>query len=301
MDRPSKLSAPQLNVQDPIVVVEELTFFYSGAKEPVLKDINLSFQRGEIALLIGATGAGKSTLYMCLNGLIPHLVPGRVGGRVLIDGSDTRNQTIPELAQKVGFVFQSPDVQLFSHSVREELAFGPENLGLSKPEILRRIQLAAATINIVDLLEREPAYLSGGQQQSVAIGAIWAMLPEILILDEPTSNLDPQSSVRVLELIQGLNRDHGKTVLIAEHKIDAVTRFADSILVMHEGGIAMQGEPREIFSQTEKLHQMGMVAPTATEVASELSKQGFSFDPWPLTAEEGIQAFGELLEAKGAN
>ena len=287
-------------MQEPIVVVEELTFFYSGTKEPALQDINLSFQRGEIALLIGATGAGKSTLYMCLNGLIPHLVPGRVGGRVLIDGIDTKNQTIPELAQKVGFVFQSPDVQLFSHSVREELAFGPENLGLSKAEILRRIQLAAATIDIKDLLEREPAYLSGGQQQSVAIGAIWAMLPDILILDEPTSNLDPQSSLRVLELIRGLNRDHGKTVLIAEHKIDAVAQFADSILVMHDGGIAMQGEPREVFSQTDQLHQMGLAAPTATEVAFQLSKQGITFDPWPLTAEEGIKAFGKLLEAKGA-
>ena len=286
---------------EPIVAVEELTFFYSGAKEPALLDINLSIQRGEIALLIGATGAGKSTLYMCLNGLIPHLVPGRVGGRVFIDGSDTRDHTIPELAQRVGFVFQSPDVQLFSHSVREELAFGPENLGLPVSEILRRIQLAATTIGIEDLMEREPAYLSGGQQQSVAIGAIWAMLPDILILDEPTSNLDPQGSQRVLNLIQALNQEHGKTVLIAEHKIDEVARFADSIFVMHEGRIALQGKPRRIFSQTEKLHQLGLVAPTVTEVAQELSKYGYTFDRWPLTVEEGILAFAGLLEAQEAN
>ncbi|MDE0080369.1 MAG: ATP-binding cassette domain-containing protein [Caldilineaceae bacterium] len=282
-------------MKDTTVVVEDLTFFYSGTKEPALRDINLSFQRGEVALLIGATGAGKSTLYMCLNGLIPHLVPGRVGGQVIIDGSATRDQTISELAQKVGFVFQSPDVQLFSHTVREELAFGPENLGLSKSEILRRIQLAASTIGITELLEREPAYLSGGQQQSVAIGAIWAMLPEILILDEPTSNLDPRSSRRVLELIRALNTEHGKTILIAEHKIDAVAHLADSILVMHEGRIVMQGEPRQVFSRTEELHQLGLVAPTAAEVAFQLSKYGYSFDSWPLTAEEGIQAFGELL------
>ncbi len=288
-------------MQEPIVVVEELTFFYSGAKEPALLDINLSFRRGEIALLIGATGAGKSTLYMCLNGLIPHLVPGRVGGRVLIDGTDTKHQTIPDLAQKIGFVFQSPDTQLFSHSVREELAFGPENLGLGKPEILRRIDLAATTVGIEDLMEREPAYLSGGQQQSVAIGAIWAMLPEILILDEPTSNLDPQGSQRVLELIRELNKEHGKTVLIAEHKIDAVAQFADSILVMHEGRITMQGKPHQVFSQAEELHQMGLVAPTATEVAHELSKYGYTLDRWPLTAEEGILAFGELLESREAN
>ena len=282
-------------MKDPNVVVEGLTFYYSGAKEPALRDINLSFQRGEVALLIGATGAGKSTLYMCLNGLIPHLVPGRVGGKVIIDGSATSDQTISELAQKVGFVFQSPDVQLFSHTVREELAFGPENLGLPKSEILRRIQHAATTIGITELLEREPAYLSGGQQQSVAIGAIWAMLPEILILDEPTSNLDPQSSRRVLDLIRALNSEHGKTILIAEHKIDAVAHLADSILVMHEGRIVMQGGPRQVFSQTEELHQLGLVAPTAAEVAFQLSKYGYSFDSWPLTAEEGIQAFGELL------
>ncbi len=282
-------------MREPTVVVEELTFFYSGTKEPALSDINLTFQRGEIALLIGATGAGKSTLYMCLNGLIPHLVPGRVGGRVLVDGTATSDQTISELAQKVGFVFQSPDVQLFSHTVREELAFGPENLGLTKSDILRRIQLAAKTVGIEELLEREPAYLSGGQQQSVAIGAIWAMLPEILILDEPTSNLDPQNSLRVLELIRALNTEHGKTILIAEHKIDSAAHFADSVLVMHEGRIEMQGEPRQVFSQTEELHRMGLVAPTAAEVAFELSKYGYTFDSWPLTAEEGIQAFGELL------
>ncbi len=282
-------------MKEPIVVAEDLTFYYSGSKEPALQDVNLTFHRGEISLLVGATGAGKSTLYMCLNGLIPHLVPGRVGGRVLIDGSPTSEQSISELAQKVGFVFQSPDVQLFSHTVREELAFGPENLGLTVPEILRRIQLAATTIGISDLLEREPAYLSGGQQQSVAIGAIWAMLPEILIMDEPTSNLDPQSSQRVLDLIRSLNSEHGKTVLIAEHKIDAAAHFADSILVLKEGRIAMQGEPRQVFSQTEKLHEMGLVAPAAAELAFELSKYGFTFECWPLTAEEGIQAFGQLL------
>ena len=288
-------------MREPTVVVEELTFFYSGTKEPALSDINLTFQRGEIALLIGATGAGKSTLYMCLNGLIPHLVPGRVGGQVLIDGTATSEQTISELAQKVGFVFQSPDVQLFSHTVREELAFGPENLGLKKSEILRRIQLAAKTIGIEDLLEREPAYLSGGQQQSVAIGAIWAMLPDILILDEPTANLDPQSSRRVLELIRALNTEHGKTILIAEHKIDSTAYFADSVLVMHKGRIEMQGEPRQVFSQIEELHQIGLVAPTAAEVAFELRKYGYTFDFWPLTTEEGIQAFGDLLYSRGPN
>lgn len=285
----------QMPVTEPVVVVEDLTFFYSGSKEPALQDISLTFQRGETALLVGATGAGKSTLYMCLNGLIPHLVPGRAGGRVLIDGTPTSDLSISELAQKVGFVFQSPDVQLFSHTVREELAFGPENLGLSVSEILRRIQHAATTVGIEEILEREPAYLSGGQQQAVAIGAIWAMLPEILIMDEPTSNLDPQSSHRVLELIRALNNEHGKTVLIAEHKIDAAAHLADSVLVLHEGRIAMQGNPRQVFSQTEELHQMGLVAPTAAEVAFQLSKYGYTFDAWPLTAEEGIQAFCKLL------
>jgi energy-coupling factor transporter ATP-binding protein EcfA2 len=284
-------------MQEPIVSVENLTFYYSGAEEPALRDVNLTFQRGEITMLIGPTGAGKSTLYMCLNGLIPHLVSGRVGGRVLIDGLDTREHTIADLAQKVGFVFQNPDVQLFSHTVREELAFGPENLGLTKSEILARIELAATTIRIEDLLEREPAYLSGGQKQSVAIGAIWAMLPDLLILDEPTSNLDPQGSQRVLGLIQALNKEHGKTVLIAEHKIDAVAQFADSVFVMYDGEIAMQGKPREVFTQTEKLHQLGLVSPTATEIAQKLNSSGFAIDPWPLTVEEGIQVFGELLSS----
>lgn len=288
-------------MKNPIVAIEELTFYYSGAKEPALQDINLTFPRGKITMLIGATGSGKSTLYMCLNGLIPHLVLGKIAGRVRIDGLDTRDHSISELAQKVGFVFQNPEVQLFSHTVREELAFGPENLGLSKSEILDRIQLAASTIQIDELMEREPAYLSGGQQQSVAIGAIWAMLPDLLILDEPTSNLDPQSTQRVLGLIQALNKKHGKTVLIAEHNIDSVAQIADYVLVIHKGQIVMQGKPREVFAQTEKLHQLGLVAPTATEVAQRLNSRGFKIDSWPLTVEEGIQVFRELLESKGTN
>lgn len=277
------------------VEIENLTFKYSGAKEPALRDIDLTFREGEIALLIGPTGAGKSTLYTCLNGLIPHMIQGRMSGRVVIAGMDTTQHSIPELAQKVGIVFQNPEVQIFALTVKEELAFGPANLGLPKDEIFRRINDAVSIIQLADLLEREPARLSGGQQQTVALGSIWTMLPEVLILDEPTSNLDPQSSQRVLRLIQMLNRDYGKTILIAEHKIDEVAPFADHVFVMHEGHIVADGTPTDVFSQVELLHSFGIYAPTPFELAYRLQKRGINVPDVPLTVEDAITAFAGLL------
>ena len=277
------------------VEIEDLTFCYQGTRQPALRAVNLTIPRGEVAMLIGPTGAGKSTLYMCLNGLIPHLIQGRVSGRVTIAGMDTSQHSIANLAQKVGTVFQNPEVQLFSLTVRDELAFGPENLALTKDDIFMRIDQAVRAIGLMDLLEREPAKLSGGQQQTVAIGAIWAMLPDVLIMDEPTSNLDPESSQRVLRLIRKLNLEHGKTILIAEHKIDEVACFADHVIVMNQGQIVLDGTPYEVFSQVDRLHDCGLVAPVATEIANRLQANGWTIDRLPLTVEEGIDVFSDLL------
>ncbi len=278
------------------VEINNLTFKYSASGQPVLSDINLSFRKGEVALLIGPTGAGKSTLYMCLNGLIPNLIHGYMSGEVIVDGKNTAEHSIADLAQTVGIVFQDPEIQIFSLTVEEELAFGPENLGLPKDEIRHRVAQAASYIGLKDLLEREPAKLSGGQQQTVAIGSIWSMLPEVMILDEPTSNLDPIGSQRVLDLIKKLNHEYGKTILIAEHKIDEVATIADHVFVMHQGQILFNGTLQDVFGQPEKLHELGLVSPVATELAYHLQIQGVDFgERLPLTIEDGIDAISSLF------
>jgi len=279
----------------PAVSISHLTFQYSSAPAPSLRDINLTLVPGEIALLIGPTGAGKSTLYLALIGLIPHLIRGTMAGRVSVAGMDTSEHSIAEMAQKVGIVFQDPETQLFALTVEDELAFGPENLGLPKDEIVRRIRAAATIIQLTDLLEREPARLSGGQQQTVAIGSVWSMLPEVIILDEPTSNLDPQSSQRVLALIQTLSREHGKTILIAEHNLDEVAGLVDRVFVMQQGQIVLNGTPQEIFGRPAQLHALGLAAPAATELAYALQTQGLDFGgALPLTLEQGLAAFRRL-------
>ncbi len=279
------------------VEVRSLTFQYSGAPEPSLRDINLTLAPGEIALLIGPTGAGKSTLYLALNGLIPNLIRGTMAGSVTIAGMDTGEHGVADIAQKVGIVFQDPETQLFALTVEDELAFGPENLGLPKDEIVRRIREAATIIQLHDLLEREPARLSGGQQQTVAIGSVWSMLPEVIILDEPTSNLDPEGSQRVLDLVQRLSRDYGKTILIAEHKIDEVASLADHVFVMDQGRIVLDGSPRQVFGQPARLHELGLAAPAATELAYRLLAQGIELgNSLPLTLAEGLAAFNDLRD-----
>jgi energy-coupling factor transport system ATP-binding protein len=279
---------------EPAVLVEDLSFRYSGGTEPVLRKISLSIPRGSLVLLVGATGAGKSTLYLALNGLIPHMVRGRMAGRVRVVGMDTREHSVPELAQRVGIVFQDPEVQLFALSVEEELAFGPENLGLPAEEIRRRVADAITVVRLADLVEREPARLSGGQQQSVAMGSIWTMLPDVLILDEPTSNLDPESSLRVLELILMLNREHGKTILLAEHKLDLVADVAHQVIVLSRGEVMLTGTPRDVFSQVDTLLGLGLAPPQVTLLAHELRRRGAAIDQLPLTVEECAAALAGL-------
>lgn len=267
------------------VKIENLSFTYLGNKEPTLQRINLEVREREIASIIGLTGAGKSTLLMCLNGLIPHLVKGTMEGKITISGMDTRAHDIPELAQKIGMVFQDPEVQLFSLTVKDELAFGPENLGLPKEEIKKRIAEAVKAIRLEPLLKREPARLSGGQQQSVVIGAIWTMLPDILVLDEPTSNLDPRGSRNVLSLIQRLNQEFGKTILLVDHRVDEVAEISDRVLVMHDGKIVLDGTPHEVFQNIEFLHELGLMAPSVTELTYRIWGKS---RPLPITIDEAV-------------
>lgn len=279
---------------NPVLSVENLDFRYRGNPNPVLKNLNFRVNKGEIVGLVGLTGAGKSTFYMCLNGLIPHLLGGVMTGQVTVNGLNTAEHEVSELSQHIGMVLQDPEMQLFSTTVRDELAFGPENLTLPREEILRRIEYSCSVVSIHDLLDREPERLSGGQKQRVAIGAILSMLPDILVMDEPTSNLDPQGSQEVYSLIRRLNQEFNKTILFADHKIDDVAELAHRVVVLHNGGFLAQGTPHEVFNNLDVLHEAGLMGPAVTELCHKLLPKG---QPLPVTVDEAAFAFGNILPA----
>ena len=290
-------AASEVDAQGPYaVVVDNLSFTYAGSVEPALSNVNLRIRKGEVVLLVGLTAAGKSTLYLALSGLIPHVVKGVMTGTVTIGGLDTADTPLPSLSEHVGLVLQDPGMQLFSLSVEDELAFGPENLGVAPDEIRRRVDEAVKVVGLEGLLQMEPGKLSGGQQQSVAVGAIWAMLPDVLVLDEPTSNLDPVGSRRALRLVQELSQRWGKTVLIAEHKIDAITPFADRVLIMENGSIVEDGTPAEVFGDRNLQTSHGVQPPITCQVAHLLSALQLEWDgPLPLTVTRAAAILDALL------
>ena len=226
-----------------LITLENLEFTYFGAEEPSLKNINLSVKKGEFVVLAGPSGCGKSTLCLCLNSIIPHLLKGRMKGRVLVNGRDTRNLTIPELSRDVGLVFQNPDNQIFALTVEEDIAFGPENLGLPRPVMEERVVKALLETRMEPFRKKFVYNLSGGQKQRTAIAGILAMNPGVLVFDEPTADLDPKGTREVLETIHRLNRDEGRTVIIVEHKIRQVLSLCDRVLWMEEGKIVSEHEP----------------------------------------------------------
>lgn len=277
---------------------ENVSFTYVDTKQPALRDISLRIKEGELVLITGPSGAGKSTLCCCINGLVPHFYTGELAGNVIVNGVDTKNQTIGSLSTEVGLLFQDPTSQLVSPTVVDELAFGPENLGIAKEEIGKRIEYSLDVMRLRPYVDRNPATLSGGEQQACALGAIAAMRPEIYVLDEPTSNLDPIGSSTVLSAITELARKEKKTMVIVEHKIEELAHVVDTIVVMQEGRIVMSGEPRQVLKETELLEKVGLKAPPAAVVCNELaSKFGVELGV-PLTVDEGYEKISNFLNGK---
>jgi energy-coupling factor transport system ATP-binding protein len=275
-----------------------VSFTYTDSKEPALKDINLRIKEGELVLITGPSGAGKTTLCCCINGLVPYFYTGELTGNVIVNGLDTKNQTIGTLSTKVGLLFQDPASQLVSPTVVDELAFGPENLGIAKEEIGKRIEYSLDAMRLRPYVDRNPATLSGGEQQACALGALAAMRPEIYVLDEPTSNLDPIGSSTVLSAITELARAEKKTMIIVEHKIEELTDMVDTMLVMDQGRIIMSGEPRQVLKETELLEQVGLKAPPAAVVCNKLAaKFGVELGV-PLTVDEGYEKINNFLNGK---
>jgi len=268
------------------IEVENLSFKYMGSEFFTLRDVSLRVDEGEFAVIAGATGCGKSTLFKCIIGLIPQMYQGDYSGRVRVKGIDPSRVPISRVAQLAGLVFQNPDNQLFALTVENDVAFALENLGLEREEIERRISRAFKIMGIEDLRNKSPFELSGGQKQRVAIASVLALEPEILLLDEPTSSLDGATAKKLLDELREINRRDGITVLISEHRLDLVLREASRLIVMDEGKIIADDDPRSVVRRLLSEDYDAVELPKLSKIAWSLRLCGDG--AIPLTQKEFV-------------
>lgn len=254
------------------ISVKNVTYTYPEQDTPALKDVNLEVEKGEYLVVMGRNGAGKTTLCVLLNGVIPNVLGGKMRGRTEVMGLDTRRHHVYELAQYVGMVLQDPEAQLFTSNVRSEAAFAAENLGVPREEMIERIEWTLEVVRLQEFVNRAPSHLSGGQKQRLAIAAGLVMRPAVLVLDEPTSQLDPIGAQEVFSVLRDLNQDLGMTIVISTHKSEHAARYADRIVVLDQGQIVVQGAPKEIFSQVELLDRIYVQVPAVTRVEWDLGR-----------------------------
>lgn len=270
-----------------MISIKNLSFKYDYEDEnaiQILKDINLEIKEGEFVALLGHNGSGKSTLAKLINGL---LLPGQ--GDVLVDGMNTRSEEeIWDIRRTAGMVFQNPDNQLVATIVEDEVAFGPENMGVEPSEIRRRVDRALEDVGMADYKKNAPHLLSGGQKQRVAIAGILAMSPKYIILDEPTAMLDPSGRREVMDTLIKLNKEEGKTIILITHYMEEAA-ISDRVVVMEDGSMVLSGTPREVFSQVDKIKGLGLDVPQVTELAYELKKDGLEISTEVLNIEEMVK------------
>ena len=256
-----------------------------------LKNINMEIYKGQKVAIMGPNGAGKSTLFSHFNGLTEP-----TSGHVEVDGKAIKydRDTLLEVRQKVGIVFQDPNDQLFAPTVKEDVAFGPMNLGLDYEEVERRVDEALTMVGMEQYMDKTPHHLSGGQQKRVAIAGIIAMMPEKMILDEPSAGLDPEGVEKVLDILNNLNKE-GMSIVISSHDIEMVNEFAEKILVLNEGEILESGDKNEIFSNKELLKTAHLKAPITTEILYTLKEKGYNVDTTKISIDEVVE---EIIKIK---
>ena len=277
-----------------LISVEHLSYAYPGVEDapsvPVFSDLNLKIEEGSFVAILGTNGCGKSTLAKHFNSI---LLPS--GGKVYVCGIDTSNEErIMAVRRNVGMVFQNPDNQIVANVVEEDVAFGPENLGIASPEIRNRVDKALKQVDMYAYREHSPHLLSGGQKQRIAIAGVIAMEPRCIVLDEPTAMLDPRGRKEVMDTIARLNQEKNITVVLITHHMDEAAR-CQRVVVLNRGAVAADGTPQEVFSQVELLHSIGLAAPDTVELCWALNQQGFQLPLDQLEPEDCARAIFQAI------
>lgn len=282
-----------------IIEVKDVTFTYSGAQRHALERVSLAVAEGEFVGVIGPSGAGKSTLAGVMSGAVPHHFAGELYGACLVDGKDTCEVTLTDVSRLVGSVLQDIDAQFVASNVRDELLFGLENFGVAHDEIPARMQQALETVGIEDLCDREIATLSGGQKQKVAIAAILALRPRVLVLDEPTAALDPVSSTLVFETLCEVNRSAGITVVVIEQKVALLSEYCSRVVVFEQGKLIFDDTPRKVFSHGERLREIGVDSPRVARVSNSLAAAGLCEPGGPALSVDEVAALVARIVGEG--
>lgn len=279
--------------QNSIIQLKDVSYRYPRSKRWAILHLNLDIYQGEFVAIMGENGAGKSTLCQMLNGIIPNSIGGVLKGQVLVNGLDTKESDIAQLATQVGIVLEDPETQLFTTSVGSEVAFGPENLCQSPAEIQENVKWALDVVRLSGLEDRMPMALSGGQKQRLAIASNIAMRPNVLVLDEATSQLDPLGVEEVLSVVRELNRKYGMTIVMATDASEMIARLMDRVIVLDKGQLVAQGTPRKIFSRTELFQKYMIRSPQVTQLAARMQQAGQEYTFLPITTDE---AYGDVTK-----
>lgn len=282
------------------VSIEDLGWKYAGRKNFAIEHVNLQIEENTFTSVVGPNEHGKTTLVSCIKGIIPQSFHGVWRGKVEVFGKDVRHLSAQALADEIGFVFADPEAQFTSMTVEEELVFGLENIGLPLHEVKDRLDWVTDITLIVDLLDKSPYEISGGQKQRVAIASVLAMKPRIMILDEPTSMLDPLGKDFIFDILTNLKKEHSLTLIVVEHNIEQVAPLSDNVVLMYDGNIAKAGPPAEFFEDSDFLYEHGINAPQATAFLDQLKKQRLYAGALPVDLEDAVQATTALLHSKDA-
>jgi energy-coupling factor transporter ATP-binding protein EcfA2 len=273
--------------------VERLSFRYPDSARAAVRDVTLEVGEGEVVLLAGPSGCGKSTLLRCINGLIPHMYHGEYQGRVVVGGLEVAKTPMSTLSENVGFLFQNPENQIFMFSVERDVAFGLQNLSVPREEMRTRVDEAMRLLGVSNLATRAPHELSDGQKQRTALAGVVAMRPRLVILDEPTSLLDPKTALEVAELIGRLNRELGITFIIVEHRLELLVPLAHRLVVMEGGSKVLDGAPEEVLSDP-RVESYGVNVPPISRLYTSLARDGIRLPRNPSTPEELAQEINDL-------
>ncbi len=285
----------ELSMDEIIAILENVSYFYPRSTKPVLSEINLEIKKGEFFGLIGPTGAGKTTLCCALNGIVPQFYGGRFFGRIVVAGMDTLENPISLMARHVGEVFEDPETQLIATSIENEIAFELENLKVPRDEIIARIPRSLEMVRLEGMEKKHPADLSGGQKQRLAIAAALAVQPDLLVLDEPTSQLDPMGAQEVFSTVYELNKELGMTIFMSSHAAEEMAEYTDRIGLLSEGSLISIGTPDEIYSNVDLMEQNSLRPPQVASTFYSISKRGIFVPKIPIRLEDGKKELAHLV------